>query len=110
MHFFIGDSFDAEEEQEFDSFWLTLDEDLCNGAEMMPQVQKLLDCFAKPKGAKDRKGPPVSAQCSHFYIGDDVEVTEVTDVFNGTQGQEDQPGTVQQFYIGDEDVPEMSLP
>lgn len=108
-HFFIGESFDAEEEQEFDSFWLALDEDLCNGAEMMPQVQKLLDCFAKPKGAKNPKGPPMSAQCSHFYIGDEVEVTEVTEVFNSTQEQ-DQQGTVQQFYIGDEDVPEMSLP
>ena len=54
----------------------------------------------------------MSAQCSHFYIGDEVEVTEVTEVtevFNSTQEQ-DQQGTVQQFYIGDEDVPEMSLP
>jgi len=93
-HFFIGEAFDDAEEEQFDSFWLALDEDLCRGAEIEPQVQKLLDCFKVPKGR-----PRVSAQ-QHFYIGDEVEVSE------GTARQ----GTAQQFYIGDEDAPEMSLP
>ena len=88
-HFFIGetDDFDFEDDQ-FDSFWSTLDQDLCQGAEMMPQVQKLLDCFVP-------KVPTLDDQ-QHFYIGDEVEVFQRT--------------ATQEFYIGDEDVPEMSLP
>jgi len=88
-HFFIGetDDFDFEDDQ-FDSFWSTLDQDLCHGAEMMPQVQKLLDCFVP-------KVPTLDDQ-QHFYIGDEVEVFQRT--------------ATQEFYIGDEDVPEMSLP
>ncbi|CAK9087216.1 unnamed protein product [Durusdinium trenchii] len=81
-HFFIGDS---DEEEQLDDFWNALDEDLCRGAEILPHAQKLVDCF-RPKV------PTCIGASQQFYIGDEVE------------------GTAQQFYIGDEDVPEMSLP
>ena len=102
--------------EQFDSFWLELDESLCSGAEMMPQVQKLLNCFA-PKGPAE-----------HFYIGDEDKA--FTGTSQGTaQGtvQGTAQGTAKWFYIGDgedeedeedegyqddedTDVPEMSLP
>eukprot|EP00438_Fugacium_kawagutii_P008369 Skav228125 [mRNA] locus=scaffold1220:267634:268827:+ [translate_table: standard] len=79
---FIGDStFDDEQQERFDSFWLALDEDLCHGAEMMPQVLKLLGCFEVPGGT--------SAQ--HFYIGNDVRPFETCT-------------SLQFFNISDEDV------
>lgn len=61
---FIDSAFDDDQQKRFDDFWQALDEDLCCGAEMMPQVQKLLDCFVVKV--------PAETSGQHFFIGDDV--------------------------------------
>eukprot|EP00438_Fugacium_kawagutii_P007538 Skav228221 [mRNA] locus=scaffold43:240258:241394:- [translate_table: standard] len=79
-HFFIGDT----DDEEADSLW-RFDEDLCH-----PQVQELLDSFDIMASAE--------RMLNYFCTAGDTEPLEET----GTSPLE--------FFIGDDDVPEMSLP
>ena len=44
-HFFIGETEEEEERAQLEDFWTMLDDELCRGADILPYVQKLVDCF-----------------------------------------------------------------